>query len=898
MMIFFAVAAAKGRAGTWVLVALLGFLPAAWAAEIGWPGIRYDADIPTHQQVLGYQPGETISSPEYLDRYLAALAAAAPERTQLVEYARSWQGRPLSYLVIGSAANIARLDEIKASMRTLADPRDLANDEVEALIASTPALVWLAHGVHGNEISSPEAALVTAYHLLAADAGKALLDDTLVIVDPVQNPDGRARFVQHYRSLYGIEPQGSSIAAERVEGWPSGRTNHYLFDMNRDWFALTQPEVAGRVEAFLEYHPLVYVDLHEMGSNRTFYFPPPAEPYNPYLADAQFAAYAEFGRHTGARFDEFGFRYFTRETYDAYYPGYGDTWPTLQGALGMTFEMASARGLVANREDGSQLSYSDGVQRHFVASVATIETAVRTREKLLREFVAFRGNSETTDGFLLPRQGDVGRVDKLARLLERQGIEVRQLPESRRVCGRNQPAGSYLISGAQPAGRLASTLLADDSPINDAFWAEQKRRLDKGLEAKIYDIVAWSLPLLWGVDVESCRIRESDAPLAAEVTVAAHPLPEVADVAYLVPWGSQAAARFLAGALRQGLRVESSDKAFSQNDREYQAGVLVLRVSVNSADLHDRVTDLAMTTAAEVVASNSSWVEDGVNFGSDEVRKVPRVKVAIVWGAPAAVSSAGSLRYVLEQKIGYPVVPVRPENLASLQLDEFDVLLLPDGRSYPKQFPAAAAENIERWVRQGGTLIGVGGALSMLARNELGLLDTLPERRVKEDADENGDADTDEADDVSHNAGSILEDDASLSEATAPLEENPLEILGAILNADVDTEHWLAAGLPETVRFIVGGDRVFSPIRLDKGRNVVNFAAADALAAAGHLWGDSRDQWALKPALMASNIDRGIVIGFAADPSFRGYLDGLDVLVANAVFRGAAHARPVRRVAQ
>lgn len=881
-----------------VLPVLAGFMPGAWATEVGWPDARYDADIPTHEQVLGYPPGARISSPEALNDYLTALAAAAPERTHLVEYARSWEGRPLSYLVIGSAANIARLDEIKAGMRALADPRSRAEDELSALIASTPALVWLAHGVHGNEISSPEAALVTAYHLLAADAGKALLDDAVVIIDPVENPDGRARFVQHYRSLYGIEPQGSSIAAERVEGWPSGRTNHYLFDMNRDWFALTQPEVAGRVEAFLEFYPLVYVDLHEMGSNQTFYFPPPAVPYNPYLADAQFAAYTDFGRHTGGRFDEFGFRYFTRETYDAYYPGYGDTWPTLQGALGMTFEMASARGLLANREDGSQLSYADGVQRHFVASVATIETAARTREKLLREFVAFRSDSETAEGFLLPRKGDIGRVDKLARLLERQGIEVRQLPESRRVCGRNQPTGSYLISGDQPAGRLASTLLADNSPINDAFWAEQKRRLDKGLEAKIYDIVAWSLPLLWGVDVEVCRIRESDAPLAAEVSSAGYPQPDVADVAYLVPWGSQAAAGFLAGALRRGLQVESSDKAFRQNDREYQPGVLILRVSANAPDLHDQVMALATATGAEVVASDSSWVDDGVNFGSSEVRRLPRVNVAVVWGAPAAVSSAGSLRYVLEQKIGYPVVPVRPNNLASLQLDEFDVLLLPDGRNYPKQFPKSSAENIERWVRQGGTLIGVGDALSMLARNELGLLDTLPERRAKADEGDDEDGDSGEAEDVSHNAGSILADDASLSAATAPLEEDPLEILGAILNADVDTEHWLAAGLPETVRFIVGGDRVFSPIRFDKGRNVVNFAAPDGLAAAGHLWADSRDQWALKPALMTADVDRGIVIGFAADPSFRGYLDGLDVLVANAVFRGAAHARPVRRIAQ
>ncbi|MEM8769049.1 MAG: M14 family zinc carboxypeptidase, partial [Pseudomonadota bacterium] len=749
---------------------------------MGWPDATYDAAIPTHQDVLGYSAGDRISSPEAIATYLTRLAEAAPAQTRLVEYARSWQGRPLHYLVIGSEANVRRLDDIQAAMQRLADPRGLAAADADALIADLPAIVWLAHGVHGNEISPSEAALVTAHHLLASDSGRALLEETMVVIDPLANPDGRARFVHHYDSLAGLTPQGSTIAAERVEGWPSGRTNHYLIDMNRDWFAQTQPEIVGRVRTFLEYYPLVYVDSHEMGSQRTFYFPPPAMPYNPYFPAAQFSAFDAFGRHTGQRFDEFGFRYFTRETYDAYYPGYGDTWPMLQGSLGMTFEMASPRGLVADLDDGGQLTYADAVQRHFVANVATVETAARERERLLRDFLAFRSDAGTNTDFALPRRGDVGRVDKLARLLSTQGIEVRQLDAEARVCGSTLPAGSYLIQGDQPAGRLASTLLAADSPLDDAFWAEQARREDKGLSKQIYDIVAWSLPALWGLDVERCQIREQLAPIVTEIAPSAYPAPARAGVAYLVPWGSQAAVRALAGALSAGLVLETTDESFTQNGRRFPRGTLVVRRAANDADLHEQILLIAAESGAEILATNSSWVEQGVNFGSDNLHKVPAARIALAWGEPASVYSAGSLRYVVEQKVGYPITPVRTADLSSAYLEQFDVLLLPSGSGYAKGLTQAAQKNLEGWVADGGVLVAVGGALELLTRDALAMLDTLPERRAREDAAEQ----PEEGEDVpSHTEGTILDGPDALAENVAPLAENPPEVLGAILKSSV-----------------------------------------------------------------------------------------------------------------
>ena len=346
----------------------LALLAAAFAAsplfaqtqdEPFWPGARYDPKIPTLTQVVGHDHGAEISSPDQIGTYLRALAQAAPDRTRLVEYARSWEGRPLWLLVVGSADRIARLDQVKADIKRAADPRGLAPAEAEKLVASLPVVVWLVHGVHGNEISSGDAALLEAYHLLAArgDAGvDAVLRDALVLIDPMQNPDGRARFL--FQNLQGraSSPDPAPYNAEHDEPWPGGRSNHYLFDMNRDWFAQSQPETRGRIKVALEYFPQVNVDLHEQGGNNSYYFAPPADPINPHYTKAQRDGFDLFGRANAARFDERGWAYYIREVYDAFYPGYGDSWPMMHGSIGMTYEQASARALSFARTDGTVMA--------------------------------------------------------------------------------------------------------------------------------------------------------------------------------------------------------------------------------------------------------------------------------------------------------------------------------------------------------------------------------------------------------------------------------------------------------------------------------------------------------------------------------------------------------------
>ena len=248
-----------------------------------WPGTSYDSKIPTFHQVLGYDAGDRVTSSEGIVRYMQALASAAPNRLKMFDYGETWEGRKLIYAAVGSEANIRRLTEIRAQMQRIADPRKTPEADARKIMAGLPAVVWLSYGVHGNEISSPDAGLLTAYHLLAARNDKLvdqILANVLVLIDPTQNPDGRDRFVNYFEQARGIEPDASPVAAEHLEPWPGGRVNHYLFDLNRDWIALTQPEILDQVKALREWFPLVYVDLHEMGADSTYFFSPESDPYN------------------------------------------------------------------------------------------------------------------------------------------------------------------------------------------------------------------------------------------------------------------------------------------------------------------------------------------------------------------------------------------------------------------------------------------------------------------------------------------------------------------------------------------------------------------------------------------------------------------------------------------
>ncbi|WP_031549124.1 M14 metallopeptidase family protein [Parvularcula oceani] len=890
------------RAATVVASLALAFILSPGASGQSFmPGVDFDPAIPTMEEVLGTPAGERITPPEDIARYLRALEQAAPDRIALRSIGRSWQGRELLYAVIGSPQRLADLDGLAEGMDRLADPRTVSPAQATALIESLPGTAWLTHGVHGDEISSSDAALMTAYHLLAArndPVVEEILENTVVFIDPVQNPDGRARFVHGYYDTLGLEPSGSPIAAERNQPWPGGRTNHYLFDMNRDWFALTQPETRARVAAYLRWHPLVVVDLHEMSTRGGYFFSPEAEPYNPDITADQRETLRLIGRNNARWFDRSGFDYYTREVYDALYPGYGAAWPLFHGSIGTTYEQASARGLTAELGNGEDMSYADTVRHHFTASIATLQTVARNREALLRDFYAYRlsaleeGKTGEVRAFVIPRQADQSSADKLAGILAMQGVEALRAEEAFSACGQTYRAGAYVVPLDQPAGRLVRTLLAEDVPMDASFVAEQDRRRQKGLGVEIYDVTAWSLPLMYNVEVDACAERPEGAfaPAQPSLVVPGEVENPRAEFGFLAPWGTTASARLLATALREELVLRSSDEGFTHEGRDYPAGTLIFVRSENEDGLGRRLAALARETGAEVVGIDASWITAGPNFGSRNVERYTPPRIAMAWDRPTSPTAAGATRFVIERQLGYPVEPVRTADLLSDELDAFDVLILPDGRGYMSVLGEPGGEALRGWVERGGVLIAMDGAARFVADPASGLSSLRREKAFAEEPAEEGGGEEEEP----TVAGTRLGDEAARIAAEAPAQAAPDAALGALLRAEPDPDHWLAAGLAPTLHVLTSGSAIYAPLRGDTGTNVVSFAGPEDLLASGVVWEETQRQLAYKPFVTVEPLGRGHLIVFTQNPTTRAYLDGLNVLVANAIFRGPAHADPVR----
>jgi len=845
-------------------------------------GLSYDPAVPSPEQVLGYGFGQRITPSGQVVRYFEALRAAAPDRVKIGQYATSHEGRPLIWAAIGSARNIARLDQIQAASQALADPRRTTPAQAQGLMADQPAIVWLGHSVHGNEISPADSAMAVARHLLASRDPRVRewLENAVVIIVPTQNPDGRERFLSGYAAAAGIAVDADPLSAERAERWPTGRYNSALFDLNRDWFAQTQPETRGHSALIRAWRPHVVVDAHEMGADEGFFFPPEAEPHNPLLPTRQMQARHVFGRNNAAWFDREGIDYFTREVFDAFYPGYGDAWPSYLGAVSMTYEQASSRGLAARLNNGGVLTYPETVRGHFVAALATIETAARERRKLLEDHYAHsREAVAKTGGWVLPRtEADPGAADRLAELMALQGVEVRAVAPGAAACGRALPQGGYAIAEGQPLGPLARVLFDTAIQMRAGFVAEQERRRGQGLGAEIYDVTAWSLPLAFNTPAEACRSLPSGGDMLEpgerrQGTVSG---PAEAPL-YVVSAGTQAF-RFLTAALRDGLRVRSPEAAFSVGGRTYPAGSLVVMKAGNPEDLRARLERIARLSGADVAALADSWVTEGPSVGSTRSPVIKAARVAMAWDEGVSPTSAGGVRHVLEREYGYPVTVIATRNLVGADLSRFDVLILPDG-SYGRALGEAGLANLKGWVQRGGVLIGLARGAEALADPKAGLLSARLEKRAGEDKSEGGG-------EGATVPGSVLEDEAAYR---ARLGDRALdEVAGAFLGATVDPDHWLGAGVPRRVNILYGGSSVFAPLKLDQGVNVVRFDAADELLKAGHLWPENRRQLAFKPAVMAEPVGRGQVIAFAQDPTLRGFLRGQDGLLLNAIFRGAS----------
>ncbi|MGH7720242.1 MAG: M14 family zinc carboxypeptidase [Gemmatimonadaceae bacterium] len=751
----------------------------------------YRQGVPRPESILGYEIGAQNTQYAAQERTLLAIADAARDRVRVEEIGSSWERRTMRIFIVSAPENIQRLDAIRADLARLADPRGVSQTDLDALSARTPAVVWLNHSVHGNESSGFETAMQTFYQLAASEepATVEALRNTIVIINPSSNPDGHERFTVWYNSIGVGDPDPGAF--EHDEPWSiQGRYNHYRFDMNRDVMATSQREVQAIVGAMLRWPPMVAADLH--GQTEQFFFPPVAKAVNEHMGPLLDKWLEIYGRSNAAAFDRHGWLYYSRDVFDFYAVFYWDTWPSLAGGIGMTYETDGGgwKGTLWRRQDGSLLSFRDGIAKHYVASLATIDATARRRAERVSDFVRFRQNA-VAEGrsapmkriVLLPGE-DPARGAELAAALIRSGIEVRRASapfSSARarayaddaLSSRRFEAGAYVIDLAQPQGKMARAFLEPSPSMDTAFARVQiekfRRNLRRGSAGgegyEFYDLTAWSLPVAFGVET---YWTEDAAPVTGELLTlpavappagqqpspaarpAATPSREVAGEALPVNipsgvvGGARATSAYVFGPRRSGAarlayhllagdyRVAVATQAMEAGGRRWPRGTYVVRVTRNDSTLHSRIDALARESGVEVVAVNTAYTEAGqFGIGSEPTVGLEKPKIAILTDEGVSQPGYGAIWWGFERRYGIDFTPINFSYLSG-DISDFNVIIIPPAFSgaLSGRLGKDGADKLRGWVQSGGTLITMGGASSWAASEGANLTSA---RRVDSD---------------------------------------------------------------------------------------------------------------------------------------------------------------------
>jgi hypothetical protein len=714
-------------------------LPAmAYGAEF-FPGANHDPAVPTIESILGFREGDRAATTAEVKRCLDAWAAASP-RVRVIEYARTHEGRPLHYVVISDPANMKRLDEIKAGFAKLADPRKLGAGEADKLIDSLPGVAWLAYTIHGDETEGTDAALAVLHHLAAArdKSTAALLRDLVVLIDPVENPDGRDRFLKMIAEARGVQPNVDDQSMVHTGYTPYGRTNHYGFDMNRDLLYGTQPETVGRWRVIQEWNPQLAVDSHGMGSQDSFLFSPPRAPMNPHYPERYHHWAALFGREHGEAFDKQGWTYYSGEWNEGWYPGYTDTWPSIRGAVGILYEQARMSEDGVRRADGSIQSYREAVHGNVVSTMANLATFHRNAKEMRRDFHNHRLAALAPNGPFASRSWAVlpsdnrGRFAAFASCLEQQGIEMLVLDGPLTVkkaadqFGRDRenvtlPAGTLIIPNKQPLGHLVALLLDFDPQIPEPALKHEREELLKKGESSIYDMTSWNLSMMHGLEalVIPDAIESEVTTRFAATKTAARPGPlSDSTVGWVADGADDASVVFAARLMENGIRVRIADKAFEFDGAPNVRGsVIVSRRdnAANSADLAARVGSIAAECAVGVRVIGSGFgIGDLPDLGGGHFHLLERPRVAVLTRGGVSTGDFGTVWHLLEQTLAIRNSQISDEE-TGYDLRRYNVIIIP---SYHGDLKESFAKDLRAWVESGGTLIATGGATGIFASDK------------------------------------------------------------------------------------------------------------------------------------------------------------------------------------
>lgn len=815
------------------------------------PEIEYDQDIPTPEQVLGYQIGEWHISHDQLVYYMRTVAAASP-RMQLVEHGRTYEGRPLIHLIVSSPANHSRLEEIRQQHVQLSDPASSNGLNT----ADMPVVVYQGFSIHGNEPSGANASAMVAYYLAAGKSTEVttLLDNAVIIFDPCFNPDGVQRFSTWANMHKNDNLTSDSQDREYTESWPRGRTNHYWFDLNRDWLPVQLPESQGRIEVFHRWKPNILTDHHEMGSNSTFFFMP-GEPtrVNPITPQKNQDLTAKIGTYHQAALDELGSLYYSGEGYDDFYYGKGSTYPDANGCIGILFEQASSRGHLQKTDNGL-LSFPFTIRNQVATALSTQKAAVGLRTELLdfqREFYQEglkKAARDRVKGFVFGDSHDATRTRALVKIMQQHQIEVYRSKEATtKIAGAEPAKEAYVVPLDQPQYHLIKGMFDVRTSFEDSLF---------------YDISAWTLPFAFNLPYEAITDKGRLASMqgeAVESFTSQNLNFSKATYAYLLSWDDYQAPQALSHLLSAGLIVRVSTKPFQLEGKSYDVGTLVVPVQqdvMNPDELYNRLQAVTEETQVPFVSASTGLSPTGPDLGSRDMLVLDAPSVLLIVGDGVSSYEAGEAWHLLDQRYDIAVTKGTTTAFNRFDLSRYNVIVMVDG-SY-NGLGKSGAGKLKSWVSQGGTLIASKRAVRWAASNGLA---NVQEKKSKAQKDL-----------PQRPYGKLSRDNGGKV------------VGGAIVEAEVDLSHPLLYGYHRekmpvfrrgTFLFEVAKNPYATPIRYTE----------DPLLS-GYVHKDEQKRLSKSAAAVVSATGRGKVICLSDNPNFRAFWYGTNKIFANAVFFG------------
>jgi len=815
----------------------------------------FSQPLKSPDQFLGYSLGDKYTPHYKIVNYFQQAAAAMPAMMKLEQYGATNEGRPLLLAFVTSEENLARLEEIRKNNLRLSG---LLNDKPGNVNA--PSIVWLSYNVHGNETSSSEVAMKMLYELLnpANTQTKTWLKNTVVIIDPCLNPDGRDRYVNWIMQVTGKNFDPNTDAREHNEPWPGGRTNHYNFDLNRDWAWQTQIETQGRLKKYNEWMPQIHCDYHEQGINNPYYFAPAAEPFHEVITPWQRDFQYTIGKNHAKYFDANGWLYFTKEIFDLFYPAYGDTYPIYNGAIGMTYEQAGGPGggAAALQSDGDTLTLKDRIAHHFTTGISTLEIASLYNNRLLTEYKKFFDLSKNTPALeyktYVITEHNRGKLKTLLNFLDANKIQYGTITGTA-IKGYNYfsgkeevfSAGSNIaISAYQPKSTLIKVLFEPKSKLSDSVT---------------YDITAWSVPYVFGV--QAYAVKDKLLPAADSTAAALVTLPSAAAYGYLVSYTSFEDAKTVAALLNEKIKIRFAERDFTYDGKAFKRGTVVVLKKGNEEKLPAFI-NISRKYNAVVTAVTSGFMEAGFDFGSEKVHYIKKPNVAMLTGRGVNANAAGEVWHLFEQQLDYPLTLINADQVDGGVLKNIDVLILPDG-NYKFLNDKEAAAEIKTWVQQGGKIVAMENGASQLAKGDWGI-------KIKKSDDDKKEDKKDDAEEYSNVKRFENRERESIT-GFMP---------GSIYKVTLDDSHPLAFGYSNFYFTLKQNSDLYEFAK--DGWNVGIIKKENQVA--GFVGSKVKDKLKDGTVIGVQDIGRGSIVYFADDPIFRSFWENGKLMFANAVF--------------